>query len=796
MKFRRTILSVSITGAIATLSACGGGGGGGVYNNPNPIVRPDVPFATPARAGTHAPLVGNTYNSVVTDIFTQDLNNDRIDEVVIGGRMTYTPGLQRDSNLQIYGWNNQSTFSNETTTWFRAGENRITGTEPSIKFGDFNGDGRMDMMVASSADNSQHLGNTYIYLNQGNNNLQRVTVNVPMSWSHDSVVKDFNGDGVADFMVTDYYGQVSLVLGSNTGNFQTYSTATGSWPSSSIAVGDFLGDGRQLIVKGDAVANTGTGGQDVAIYSWAINNGALELTRVGVLPPSRFTLSKYSGIVDGSRSHEIRTMSMDFNRDGRQDIIVISSPGPCACTVSEMQFLQNNGSGNFTDVTDTVLVGYNTNTVSSYQPVVMDFNGDGLQDIFLGSPSTNGNRVLIQTQEGKFVESFGATFEQFRSQVTTLQGGTVSYGSIGVVAGPNNDRYIVTTVHYNSTSGGVEEAVYLSRIGQTGTVTAQASISTLAQVWPYLSPATANEALSRTALTVLGVDGQVIDLSAAMNPIGGLWMAPNGRTGNKIPITGGIAFPGAIQNLKQHLGQVKAVDELSRDFTVDLSGMSSTVGNRLQPLNWVAGHTANSSWSSKFTFQDEVYQNGLSYANTASNNYSISVDSSIINPNSDVIWRATQTVTPNSPWIMLSGMWGEIRSSTSLELSATVRNNQFWSQTGSIVTGTQLQPGLVSRISPITSVYSVAGWTNQGVTVYGGVKPYIVSGSIQINLPTGVDKQGTMHYTSYKYRLQNAITGFVGLGYSVDSRGHRWNAGAIADSLGQTAITLTYQRKF
>ena len=84
-------------------------------------------------------MTGTGLNAVVADVFTQDLNNDAVEEVVVGGRKTQssTSADWRNFNMQLYGWNTGS-FANETTTWFVGSDNTIVGTEPSIKFGDFN----------------------------------------------------------------------------------------------------------------------------------------------------------------------------------------------------------------------------------------------------------------------------------------------------------------------------------------------------------------------------------------------------------------------------------------------------------------------------------------------------------------------------------------------------------------------------------------------------------------------------------------------------------------------------------
>ena len=68
---------------------------------------------------------------------------------------------------------------------------------------------------------------------------------------------DFNGDGKSDLVTADYDGNTaSVLLGNGNGTFQAkQSFGTGSWPFS-VAVGDFNGDGKSDLVTADDGGNT------------------------------------------------------------------------------------------------------------------------------------------------------------------------------------------------------------------------------------------------------------------------------------------------------------------------------------------------------------------------------------------------------------------------------------------------------------------------------------------------------------------------------------------------------------
>ena len=55
---------------------------------------------------------------------------------------------------------------------------------------------------------------------------------------------------------------------------------------------------------------------------------------------------------------------------------------------SEIQFMSNDGSGTFTDVTESTLYGYDTEGHASYNPRFFDINDDGIDDYKVISATT------------------------------------------------------------------------------------------------------------------------------------------------------------------------------------------------------------------------------------------------------------------------------------------------------------------------------------------------------------------------------------------------------------------------
>lgn len=480
------------TGAIAGLAsvaAAVGGGGSGAVANPSvagvaatsvSAVEPPIatsaaipvtvqseptftqPVAMPAVQVTPVPLVSRP-NAEITlfdapaywlgDMFVTDLNRDGIDEIVIAGRKSHPSDVAnwQSSYVSVVGWNTGG-WADETQTWFPNRDNQILGTEPDVEFADFDGDGRVDIWIAPSTDMEMY-GPGIVYFNteQG---LIRHTIDMGDIWAHDSVVVDVNSDGFSDIVVSSYGPGQVIALGRPDREFDVYAgSATANY--SGITAGDFLGDGSVTFVMVDT---WGDGVSDTALYQLmmpltvtGISGGDLVLDQQSrfvqhsVLPADRFTRAEYDDMpwlkLGGQHPHSVRVTTMDFNRDGLDDVIVSTSANDQNGTWHtwfELQFLQNQGGGNFVDRTDSILVDWDTLTTVSYQPKVRDVNGDGLLDLWFGSQDYNGvensNRVLFARPDGTFQQAWQDEFAELRqelggqpSPVSWLQGPYQAY---------------------------------------------------------------------------------------------------------------------------------------------------------------------------------------------------------------------------------------------------------------------------------------------------------------------------------------------------------------------------------
>jgi hypothetical protein len=138
------------------------------------------------------------------------------------------------------------------------------GTSPdSLDVGDFNGDGRADLAVTNAGTNT-----VSILLGSSGGGFAAhvgravVGTGVTITLGDSIAVADFNGDGKLDLATANHSSTtVSILLGNVDGTFTTpadYVVGSGSWQSwpSSVAVGDFNGDGKPDLAAANYTADT------------------------------------------------------------------------------------------------------------------------------------------------------------------------------------------------------------------------------------------------------------------------------------------------------------------------------------------------------------------------------------------------------------------------------------------------------------------------------------------------------------------------------------------------------------
>lgn len=797
MRKIRVINKTAMAMAISTvfiLSACGGGGGGGGGGGapgvPSPsYLRPEVPYAMPGRVAVVDPLVnvsGTGYKVPVADTFAADIQGTGNQDLIIAGRMTQPTTTAEWGNYRIsmLGWEN-GTLVDKTAQWFPNNINEILGTEPSVKFADFFKTGRTDMFVAPSTDMT-HYGPAHVFTNQGNR-FSRQSINVGNIWSHDSAIADLNNDGYKDIIMLDYGPGTTMAINDRVSSFQVYKDSRGLLSplqgGSGLAVDDFLRNGQKQLIVTDAGCNagvTGCGASSTKMFTYTLNSATntVNYSFHSDLPTPRFDLPKWAGH-GFAGSHNVRAVNYDFNDDNIPDALIFSMPKPAPgqtdTKYSEIQFLKNNGSGSFTDVTDTTLIGYNTRTYTTYNPKFVDLNGDGKTDILVSGSDYSGNnnstQFLLKSSDGKYVAAHQNILTDFATQVNTIQNTQNTGNTVNLLKGPNGKLYLISAVTFME-GGDRKMGVYMSELGSQSVTTAKTAVDLILQKWPYMTVPQANAMLANTSASYFG--GKIIDLEALMSPIGSLSL-PTARGAQSISgFISGVNFQGA---------QAILLDSMGRSFSANLSSMNISRLNSFQ-MNTEHNDTYELTSHAEYLINGPILTHnnlrvgadtryGINGANSTGpdaitreyTNYTVGIPR---------IWNqgnwnfGTQYTTLNqNPWFSMGGAWGQVTNSGIMDNVVTYRNGGFSTQASLMHVTTNITPGLVTNVSNM-----IGGWAETGyrytdtskfgdIGLYAGVKPVVFSGNIEANMPTSVDNNGNVVYTNKKVAIQNQVTPYV-----------------------------------
>jgi hypothetical protein len=245
----------------------------------------------------------------------------------------------------------------------------------SLAVGDFNGDGIPDLAVANAGDHPAN-GTVTILLGRGDGTFQSGQIYAAGEFPTSLAVGDFNGDGVPDLAVADRgdypnNGTVSVLLGRGDGTFQTGQAFTAGQSCSSVAVGDSNGDG---------------------VLDLVVTNRLIEGGQVTVL------LGKGDGTFEAAQSYPAGRSAQavavgDFNGDGIPDLAVANFE-PTASYIGTVSVLLGNGNGSF-NAPHRYAVGLDPTAVA-----VGDFNGDGVLDLAVATSEAESGTVVIWVGRG------------------------------------------------------------------------------------------------------------------------------------------------------------------------------------------------------------------------------------------------------------------------------------------------------------------------------------------------------------------------------------------------------------
>jgi VCBS repeat protein len=342
-----------------------------------------------------------TFNSALGDFFVVagDLNGDGTSDLI--GISSNDNMFSPNFTVFVLLSSGDGTFQSPITSEPQG------GSVSSAAVGDFNGDGKLDLVLAVTPRSVHFQGPSIvsIWLGKGDGTFQSPLEFVAGSLLIFVAVADFDRDSKLDLAVVSFTG-VSIIPGKGDGTFQSQQDI-GIVPSpKSLAAGDFNGDGKTdlavattsgisiLLGKGDgsfqpAASISDQFGFDLIALGDFNGDGLTDLAASSIRG-----VSVLLGIGDGTFQAPVTDVATgglspfvtaDFNGDGKADLAGIS------LFTKDVSVLWGNGDGTF-------MIGPILNAAEGARSLISgDLNGDGQPDLAVVNSSLNNIYINLDT---------------------------------------------------------------------------------------------------------------------------------------------------------------------------------------------------------------------------------------------------------------------------------------------------------------------------------------------------------------------------------------------------------------
>lgn len=383
-----------------------------------------VLFCSSLSAQSFSPAVNYSVGSNPLAVASGDFNKDGKPDLVIANQAS----------------NTVTVLPNLGGGKFGSGVDYPTGMSPQfVAVGDINSDGNLDIIVANS--NSNTVG---IFLGNGDGSFQTMSTIVTDTAPVSLVVADLNSDGHLDIAVANLSSStVTIFFGNGDGSFRSggkYSVGTNP---ASITSADLNGDGKL-----DLVTANGDGSISVLL-----NAG-----------DGTFLPSSNTSVAVGSLGF---IATGDFNEDGRPDLAVLRSG------LGGVDVLLGNGDGTF-----SVPVTHSTNSFFPTSIAIADLNGDGHKDLVITDNRVGTLSVLNGNGQGGFSQQVLFSADTSPFYVIAADFNADGRADLAVANSGANDASILLNSSVPSQGGSVGWRMQGVNSSRTNVTTAKGPLTT------------------------------------------------------------------------------------------------------------------------------------------------------------------------------------------------------------------------------------------------------------------------------------------------------------------------------